>query len=126
MHAASAVSPSTNQIGVAFAARATMESDPAFLFDALVLSDCEVGVASLMQDGRTLGFIKDQYRQCKTIMAGASAALLEKAEVSAKLPTGEPDAGVIIASDATKFVGAFIEGVAAHRYPQRETDPPLI
>ena len=72
--------------------------------------------------------IKDQYRHCKTIMAiGASKALLDKAEVSAKLPNGKADTGVIIAdSKGSKSVEAFIKGVAMHRHPERETDPPVI
>ncbi len=125
------VAPRIGQVqtndGVAIDADASMENEPGFLFDALVLADGMEGVASLMKDGHTMEFVKDQYRHCKTIMAiGASKALLDKAGVSPKLPNGEPDAGVIISTDAKKSLDAFVKGVAAHRHPERETDPPMV
>ena len=122
------IGPVATSDGVAINADASMENEPGFLFDALVLSDGEAGVAALMKDGHTMECIKDQYRHCKTIMAiGASKALLDKAEVSAKLPNGKADTGVIIAdSKGSKSVEAFIKGVAMHRHPERETDPPVI
>jgi catalase len=114
--------------GVALGADASMEAEPGFLFDALVLADGEEGVQALMKDGHTMEFIKDQYRHCKAIMAiGASKALLDKAEVPATLPNGEPDAGVIVAGDdVAQSMDAFIDAVAMHRHPERETDPPMV
>ncbi|APW39112.1 catalase HPII [Rhodoferax koreense] len=110
-------------------ADASMENEPGFLFDALVLPDGEQAVAALAKDGHTMEFIKDQYRHGKTILAlGASSALLQKAEVSDKLPDGSADAGVIIAlaEDAETAARAFISAVALHRHPQREMDPPPV
>ena len=122
--------------GVAITADASMENEPGFLFDALVLADGEQGVAALMKDGNTMAFIKDQYRHCKTIMAiGASKALLDKAEVPVNLPSGEPDAGlIVVGADSAESLTAslatslalFADAVAKHRHPQRETDPPLV
>ena len=122
--------------GVAITADASMENEPGFLFDALVLADGEQGVAALMKDGNTMAFIKDQYRHCKTIMAiGASKALLDKAEVPVNLPSGEPDAGlIVVGADSAESLTAslatslalFADAVARHRHPQRETDPPLV
>ena len=111
-------------------ADASLENEPGFLFDALVLPDGKAGVDALMLDGHTMEFIKDQYRHCKTILVlGASTALLEKAGVPTTLPDGKPDTGLIIApsgSAADAAAATFIKGIALHRHPQRETDPPRV
>jgi catalase len=114
--------------GVEIDADASMENEPGFLFDALVLADGEQGIAALMKDGNTMDFIKNQYRHCKTIMAiGAAKSLLDKADVSPKLPGGKTDAGVIVANaDMGKSLAGFIKAVAMHRHPERETDPPQL
>lgn len=106
-------------------ADASMENEPGFLFDALVLSDGEAGVTTLKRDGHTMAFIKDQYRHCKTIMAmGASKALLDKADVPVKLPDGKLDKGIIVSgANAMSLLDEFVKAVAMHRHPERETDP---
>jgi hypothetical protein len=54
------------------------EAAPAVLYDALILPDGGPAVDTLRADGRTLEFIKDQYRHCTPILAlGASAQLAE-------------------------------------------------
>ena len=125
---ATRIGPVDTGDGVAIDADASTENEPGFLFDALVIADGEPGVATLMKDGNTMAFIKDQYRHCKTILAmGAAKALLDKAEVSSQLPSGEPDLGIVVAnSDVSKSIRAFVKGVAMHRHPQRETDPPRV
>ena len=115
--------------GETLQADASLENEPGFLFDALVLPDGQAAVDTLALDGHTMEFIKDQYRHCKTLLVlGASSALLGKAGVSALLPGGQPDAGVIVAppGDAAQAAAAFIKGIAQHRHPARETDPPLV
>ncbi|CDS49808.1 Catalase [Polaromonas sp. CG9_12] len=110
-------------------ADASLENEPGFLFDALVLPDGQAGVDALSLDGHTMEFIKDQYRHCKTILVlGASSALLEKAGVPTTLPDGKPDIGIITAQsdDAANAAETFIKGIAQHRHPQRETDPPRV
>lgn len=125
---AARIGPVETSDGVAINADASMENEPGFLFDALVLSDGEEGVTALLRDGHTMEFIKDQYRHCKTIMAiGAAKMLLEKAGTPVETPSGKPDAGMILASSAlSKSVDAFVKAVAMHRHPERETDPPAI
>ena len=55
----------------------SLEAAPAVLYDALVLPDGDEAIAALRADGRTLEFIKDQYRHCKPILAlGAGEQLL--------------------------------------------------
>jgi len=110
-------------------ADASLENEPGFLFDALVLPDGQAGVDALALDGHTMEFIKDQYRHGKTILVlGASTALLEKAGISNTLPDGKPDIGIVIAASksAADAVATFIKGIAQHRHPERETDPPRV
>jgi catalase len=104
----------------------TLENSPAVLFDAVILPDGESGVALLAQQGQTLEFLVNQYRHCKTILAiGASQALLGMAGISATLPSGGEDPGVLI-GNGEDDIQRFIEAVGKHRHPQRETDPPKV
>jgi len=108
-------------------ADASLESEPAVLFDALVLPDGPDAVAALGNDGRAAEFVKDQYRHCKPILAlGASRTLLEAAGAFVVLPDGERDPGIVVATagDGGEPIQAFIDALAAHRVWQRETDPP--
>ena len=55
----------------------SLEAAPAVLYDALVFPDGDGAIRALRADGRTLEFIKDQYRHCKPILAlGAGEQLL--------------------------------------------------
>ncbi len=110
-------------------ADASLENEPGFLFDALVLPDGEAGVAALAGDAHTMDFIRDQYRHGKAILVlGASKKLLAKAGVPEKLGNGKDDPGLIFASadSAEKAGTAFIKAIARHRHPERETDPPAV
>ena len=100
---------------------------PAVLYDALVLPDGADAVNALRGDGRTLEFIKDQYRHCKPILVnGASRALLDECGIEPKLPDGRPDPGLIIAAHAAAGTDEFIAAIARHRHFERETDPPRV
>ena len=100
---------------------------PAVLYDAMVLPDGDDAVTALRADGRTLEFIKDQYRHCKPILAlGAGEQLLAECGIGAALPGGQPDSGLIIASDASAGTDAFVGAIAKHRHFDRETDPPRV
>ncbi|WP_295856971.1 catalase [uncultured Xylophilus sp.] len=108
-------------------ADATLENEPGFLFDALVLPDGEAGVQTLAGIGNTLEFVKDQYRHGKTILAlGMGRMLLEEAKVSAQLPDGSDDPGVLIATGDDDVAAAFIAAVAQHRHTVRDQDPPPV
>jgi catalase len=105
----------------------SLEAAPAVLYDALVLPDGTGAVTALRADGRTLEFIKDQYRHCKPILAvGASDALLAACGIDPALPDGQPDPGVIITTDASTATDAFVAAIAKHRHFARETDPPRV
>ena len=105
----------------------SLEAAPAVLYDAVVLPDGTDAVDALRADGRTLEFIKDQYRHCKTILAlGASDRLLAACGIDAALPGGQPDAGLIITSDTSAGTDDFVAALATHRHFARETDPPRV
>jgi len=46
----------------------------------------------------------------------------------AKLPSGEPDPGMLIAKHGRAYeaLPAFIKAIARHRHHERETDPPAL
>ena len=114
--------------GEAIEADASLENEPGFLFDALVLPDGLDAVNALAADGHTMEFVKDQYRHCKTLLAlGASVALLEKAGIAPTLPSGEEDPGLLIAeAGMTDVAETFISAIGRHRHTERDRDPPLI
>ena len=105
----------------------SLEAAPAVLYDALVLPDGADAITALRADGRTLEFIKDQYRHCKPILAvGASDQLLTACGIDPALPDGQPDPGVIATTDASTATDAFVAAIAKHRHFARETDPPRV
>ncbi len=115
--------------GTAFEIDATLENSPAVLFDAMVLAGGSKAAGALSADGRTVEFIKDQYRHCKPILAlGDSSTLLEKAGISPTLPSGEPDPGLLLETESKDAVDpqAFIAAIAKHRVVERDQDPPLV
>jgi catalase len=111
-------------------ADASLENEPAVLFDAVVLPDGAEAVERLLQDGRAAEFVQNQYRHCKSILVlGASHALFEAAGATPVLLDGSPDPGVVILEEEDELeqaTQAFIEAVGAHRHWQRETDPPMV
>jgi catalase len=112
-----------------FEADASMENSPSVLFDAVVLPDGAQAVRSLLRDGHTLEFVKDQYRHCKTIVAiGASQELLAAAGIRSALPSGEKDPGLLLVggADAATVAVHLIKAMAGHRHTVRDADPPLI
>ena len=84
------------------------------LFDAVVLPGGAEAVSRLEADGRTLEFIKDQYRHCKPILAlGEGTTLLSACGIDARLPGGGDDPGVIVGKSADATADRFIAAVAA-------------
>jgi catalase len=112
-------------------ADASLENEPGFLFDALILPDGEPAVAALAQDGHAIDFVKDQFRHCKTILAlGASQALLGDAGIPATMEKAleQGDTGLLLgeAADIDAAMESFIAAMGKHRHFGRETDPPQI
>ena len=105
----------------------SFEAAPAVLYDALVLPGGAAAVSALREDGRTLEFIKDQYRHCKPILVlGESEQLLHACAIDTKLPSGQPDPGLLVVRDATRRIDDFVAAIARHRHFDRETDPPRL
>jgi catalase len=107
---------------------ATLENSPAVLFDALVLPGGSEAVDALCLDGRTLEFVKDQYRHCKTILAlGGSSKILTKAGIPLTLRSGDADPGLLIEGrDGEATAQSFIAAMGLHRHIERDRDPPLV
>lgn len=122
------IGPVSTTDGGAVEADASLENEPGFLFDALVLPRGPEAVATLSKDVHTLEFIKDQYRHGKTLLVmGDSRALLKMAGIEPQLPGGGADPGIVIAdSGRPEAIVAFMEAMAKHRHPERETDPPRV
>jgi catalase len=119
----------TSESGEPFEVDATFENSPCVLFDAVVLPAGSEAVNTLLSDGHTLDFVKDQYRHCKTLLVlGSSSQLLEKVGIPFTLPTGEPDPGLLIEQqdDGLASPEAFIQAMGKHRHPARDQDPPRV
>ncbi|MGS1107333.1 catalase [Achromobacter anxifer] len=111
--------------GGAVDADASLDNHPSALFDGAVVAGGEAAVARLREDGRALEFLRDAFRHGKTLMGlGQGAQLFAAAGIAA----AHTDAG-LLAVDATapgKSVSAFIDALARHRHPERETSPPMV
>ena len=118
--------------GDSLMADASLETEPGFLFDALVLPDGQAAVAALDRDAHTMEFIRDQYRHCKSILVlGESKALTAKAGIPDALPNGQADPGIVFSAitdraNSASVTQAFIQAMGRHRHFERETDPPLV
>ncbi len=125
------IGPVKTASGEMLDADASMENEPGFLFDGLVLPDGAEAVAALAQDGHTMEFIKDQFRHCKTILVfGESRALLGQAGIPLSMDKSQAQGGtgLIVADkgDAQEAAGAFVKALARHRHFGREMDPPMV
>jgi catalase len=123
------VGPFRGAGGAVVDAEASMENEPAVLFDALVLPDGAKGVEALVRDGRTGEYIKEQYRHCKPILAlGASSSLLDGAGAFRRLADGSEDPGIVLGQGGkTKpAVERFVAAMGRHRAFERDRDPPLV
>lgn len=99
------------------------------LFDAAVIPDGAVAIATLAKRGHALEFLKDQYRHCKPILAlGAGRELLAKAGVPEELSSGGADPGVLrFPGDSAELaLPKFVEAIAKHHHFAREIDPPRV
>ena len=119
----------TTEEGNSIEADATLETMPAVLFDALVICDGKDAVKKLGAVGPATEFIKEQFRHCKPILAlGAGRDLVERASAFTRLPSGEPDPGLIAvaADELDSATLRFLEAIARHRHFERYADPPLV
>ncbi len=102
--------------GIELQVDATFENSPSVLFDGVVVPDGAPDTPD------TIGFLAEQYRHGKTIVAlGTSNALLTQAGISDRLSDGTCDPGVVMdVPDAGQAATRFIAALAKHRHPLRE------
>ncbi len=114
----------TGAAGGEVVADASLENQPSPLFDAVYVPNGQAAIEALKADGRALEFLRDAFRHGKTIAsAGGGSALLQQANID----IGSSVPGVIVAKAADKgLVKSFVEAVAKHRHPERETNPPKV
>ena len=116
------IGPITTEDGGTVLAQASLDNEPGFLFDALVLPDGKQAITALAAHRQTTDFIKDQYFHCKTILVlPASNSLMDLSGFSAQLPDGKPDPGLIIATQTriTGSINTFLQALALQRHPER-------
>ena len=116
------IGPITTEEGGTVLAQASLDNEPGFLFDALVLPDGKLAITALAANRQTTDFIKDQYFHCKTILVlPASNSLMDLSGFSAQLPDGKPDPGLIIATQTrmTGSINTFLQALALQRHPER-------
>ena len=107
----------------------TVETAPSVLWDAVIVPDGAGAAETLQANGQVLEFLKDQYRHCKTLLAlGTGAGLLEAAEITAELPDGGEDPGVLLldSQPAGDVALSFAKALSLHRHFARQTDPPAV
>lgn len=125
--AAPRIGPVQTADGVELQADVSLENEPGFLFDALVLPDGETAVKALLRDGHAAEHLRDQYRHCKAILVlGSGLQLLQAAGIPTATASEVSDPGIVLANAADSGAQAFIQAVALHRHFQRETDPPMV
>ncbi|MGZ5270942.1 MAG: catalase [Ramlibacter sp.] len=115
--------------GTVLDADVSLENEPGFLFDALVLPDGIAGVNLLVENGRVLEHLKDQHRHCKPILVlGESTKLLTAGNVNATLADGGEDEALVVVGcdEATDGIARFLAAMRRHRNFSRETDPPRV
>ncbi len=124
--AAPHIGPVQTADGVDIEADVSLENEPGFLFDALVVPDGEDAIAGLTADAHVFEFIRDQFRHCKPILVlGTGAELMRAAGLGPALG-GDLAPGLIVESDASAGATTLIAALGKPRDFARETDPPRV
>ncbi|MDR6599346.1 catalase [Achromobacter deleyi] len=116
------IGPLQAEDGSTWDADASLDNHPSGLFDGAVVPGGVDAVGRLQADGRALEFLRDAFRHGKTLMAlGAGATLFEAAGIT----PDASDGGLLTGSGTpANSAAAFIQALAKHRHPERETAPP--
>ncbi len=101
---------------------ATLDGEPGFLFDAVVLPQGDAAIETLSRNPRVMDLVKDMHRHGKTIVSFAERhPLLEQAGVSARLPGAGADPGVLAGlGDTAADFEKMEKAIARHSHPERE------
>ena len=125
--AAPRIGPVRTTDGVDIAADVSLENEPGFLFDALVVPDGEEAIAGLTSDAHVFEFVRDQFRHCKPILVlGTGVELLRAAGLGPALGDDTVSPGLIVESDAAAGAQALIAALGKPRDFARESDPPRV
>jgi len=118
------IGPLQAEDGSTWDADASLDNHPSGLFDGAVVPGGADAVGRLQADGRALEFLRDAFRHGKTLMAlGAGATLFEAAGIA----PDASDGGLLTGSGTPANSAAeFIQALAKHRHPERETAPPVV
>jgi catalase len=105
-------------------ADASLDNQPSVLFDGAIAPGGAAAAERLHADGRALEFLRDAYRHGKTLMGLAEGKQLF---VAAGIEPDEADAGLLLVDgEPGNSAPLFLEALARHRHPERETDPPAV
>jgi catalase len=125
--AAPRIGPVQTADGVEIQADVSLENEPGFLFDALVIPDGQAAIAGLSSDAHVFEFIRDQFRHCKPILAlGTGVELLRSAGLGPALDEKSLAPGLFVEVDSQAGAQALIAALGRHRNFERETDPPKV
>ncbi|MFY1915986.1 catalase [Achromobacter xylosoxidans] len=117
------IGPVATAEGDALDADASLDNQPSAVFDGAVVPGGGMAVDRWRQDGRALEFVRDTYRHGKTLLAmGEGADLLEAAGID---PAWRDD-GLVVDQAPAQAAKLFIDSLARHRHPERETSPPRV
>lgn len=118
------IGPLQAEDGSALDADASLDNHPSGLFDGAVVPGGDAAAKRLQADGRALEFLRDAFRHGKTLLGLGQGAQVFGA---AGIAPDEGDAGLLMGGGApAKSAAAFIEALAKHRHPERETTPPAV
>ena len=118
------IGPLAAEGGSTLDADASLDNQPSALFDGAVVPGGGPAAERLRADGRALEFLRDAYRHGKTLMGLAEGKQLF---VAAGIEPDEADAGLLLVDGAPgDSAPMFIEALARHRHPQRESSPPAV
>ncbi|MFY3283876.1 catalase [Achromobacter xylosoxidans] len=117
------IGPVATAEGDALDADASLDNQPSAVFDGAVVPGGGMAIDRWRQDGRALEFVRDSYRHGKTLLAmGEGADLLEAAGID---PAWRDD-GLLVGQAPAQAAKLFIDSLARHRHPERETSPPRV
>jgi len=91
------------------------------LYDAVYVAGGSESVATLASMPDAIHFVNEAYRHCKAIAAEADARpLLERTSFGSDLRSNAGLVGVFMEADRGQLASRFKEGIAGHRYWERE------
>ncbi len=105
----------------------SLENEPGFLFDALVVPDGHAEIRASAVDARAFEFVRDQFRHCEPIQVlGDGVELLKAAGLAPAVEPRRQASGVLVKSSAGAGAKSRIAALAKPRAYERETDPLLV